>query len=260
MCLIVFAHGLENTHRLVLAANRDEYLDRPTAAMDFWTDPPGMLAGRDLRAGGTWFALMKDGRFGAITNVRDPMAQRTGRASRGEIIPDYLSSGKPPQAFLQGLATRADRYNGFNLLLGEAGGLFFYSNHGQAPQSLSPGIYCISNGRLDSDWPKQQLARAGLHRLLKTHHPLQPDALLPLLLNHQQPPDHLLPATGVPLEWERRLAPIFIRMQDGYGTRSSLVLLMDRTGRMECKEWSHDPGGGQRLFHFSESKASPFTP
>ncbi|NNK38667.1 MAG: hypothetical protein HKP03_09315, partial [Xanthomonadales bacterium] len=70
MCLILFAWRAHPRYPLVVAANRDEFHDRPTAAADFWADEPGLLAGTDLQAGGTWLGITRAGRFAAITNYR----------------------------------------------------------------------------------------------------------------------------------------------------------------------------------------------
>jgi len=71
MCLLLFAYQSHPDYRLILAANRDEFYDRPTRPAAFWDDAPDILAGQDLKAGGTWMGITKTGRFAAITNYRE---------------------------------------------------------------------------------------------------------------------------------------------------------------------------------------------
>ena len=70
MCC-VFLYFQAQLQLLVLAFNRDEYLDRPTAPVHLWEDHPGILAGRDLVNGGTWLGLDRRGRFAFVTNFRE---------------------------------------------------------------------------------------------------------------------------------------------------------------------------------------------
>ena len=230
MCLILIAYRARPDYELLVAANRDEFHDRPTAPLAFWDDAPEVLAGRDLKEGGTWLGITRAGRFAALTNYRDPRSVRPDAPSRGHLVSDYLRGGEPARGYLDRLMPRADAYNGFNLLLGDETGLYYYSNRAGGFQALAPGVYGLSNHLLDTPWPKLERGRRALRRVLDHGSDPTPDALLHLLMDRTPAPDAELPDTGVPLEWERWLSPIFITAPN-YGTRSSTVLMADSAGR-----------------------------
>ncbi len=228
MCLILFAWRAHPRYRLVLAANRDEYYARPAEAMAWWDDAP-LLAGRDLEAGGTWLGLARGGRFAALTNVRDPAAFVAGRPSRGQLVPDWLRHAGGVDGYLAALAARGADYNGFNLLAGDREALWYYGNRsGEPPCAVAAGIHGLSNHRLDTPWPKVHRGTEGLARLLDRD-AVEPEALLELLADRTAAPDAELPDTGVGLEWERQLSPLFIETER-YGTRCSTVLLLEAGG------------------------------
>ena len=153
MCLILLAHQLHPGIPLILAANRDEFHDRPTAALDFWPESGDLLAGRDLQAGGTWFGVTRGGRWAAVTNYRTPAERRTGATSRGKLVSDFLTGAGSAASYLEELATADDDYNGFNLLLGDGGGVYHYSNRSGETTKLEPGCYGLSNHLLYTPWP-----------------------------------------------------------------------------------------------------------
>lgn len=226
MCLIVFAYRIHPQYPLIVAANRDEFYRRPAAPATFWPDYPQVLAGTDLEHGGTWMGITRSGRFGAITNYRDPAAVRSNVRSRGALVRNFLIGTLSPTDYLaQAHAQRKD-FNAFNLLVGSADELLYYSNRTGIIQSLAPGLYGLSNHLLDTPWPKVVAAKNALYNCLDIP---TSDCLFALLANDQRPPDELLPTTGVSLDWERTLSSIFIQSPD-YGTRCSTVLLQDQSG------------------------------
>ncbi|MRR36164.1 NRDE family protein [bacterium] len=227
MCLILFALDAHPRYRLVLAANRDEFYDRPTAPAAFRDDAPHILAGRDLQDGGTWCGITTGGRFAAVTNYRDPQAHREGLRSRGKLVADYLRGEMSPDAWLEQLRREGNGYNGFNLVFGDGGGLHYFSNHGGLPSTVAPGIHGLSNHLLDTPWPKVTRGKQALAELLTAGGELAPDDLFAILADRTVAPDHLLPDTGVGMERERLLSPLFIT-SPAYGTRSSTVILIDR--------------------------------
>lgn len=231
MCLILFAWKVHRQDTLLLAANRDEFYERPSAPAAFWEDAPDLLAGRDLREGGTWLGITRGGRVAALTNYRDPASVKSGVPTRGMLVSDYLRSRESPEAYLGRIAPGADRYNGFNLLVGNPEELFSFSNRGrrEPPQPLQPGIYGLSNHLLETPWPKVVLGKAGLKALLAGEAGVSPEALFGLLADRTRAPDDRLPDTGVGLAWERVLSPLFIE-SPAYGTRSSTVLRINRRG------------------------------
>jgi uncharacterized protein with NRDE domain len=241
MCLILVAVATRPDLPIVLAANRDEFLDRPTAPLGWWEDRPGILAGRDLKRGGTWLGVTRGGRLAAVTNYREPGAHRRGAPSRGDLVTDYLIGDDAPEEWLARLTDRAGAYNGFNLLVGDAGGIWWFSNRGGDPSRLEPGVHGLSNHLLDTPWPKVARGRARLMALLDDGRDVASGPLLDLLADRTRPPDADLPDTGVGPEWERRLGPMFIEAP-GYGTRSSSVVLIEGGGAVSFVERTYDRG------------------
>ena len=249
MCLILFAYDAHPDYRLVLAANRDEFYERPTAPAAPWEDDPRVVAGRDLRGGGTWMGATRQGRWSALTNVRDPREFDRPGPSRGHLVADFLRGEAAPEAYLDALRPRAAEYNGFNLLVGDPDSAWWLSNRGGPGKRLSPGLHGLSNHLLDTPWPKVERGKRALGRLLEDAGTLEPDLLLELLLDRTFAADHELPDTGIGLERERMLSSLFIVSPD-YGTRSSSALLIDRAGRCLLVERTYERGGPE----FTESR------
>jgi uncharacterized protein with NRDE domain len=245
MCLILFAWKIHENFPLVLAANRDEFYERPSAPAAFWEDAPDLLAGRDLREGGTWLGITRKGRLAALTNYRDPASLKIGAPSRGRLVGDYLRGRENPEGYLRRIAPDADRFNGFNLLVGDPGDLFCFSNRG-VRERLDPGIYGLSNRLLDTPWPKVERGKTALMDLLAEKQGPSPETLFALLTDRTRPPDNRLPDTGVGLAWERILSPLFIE-SPVYGTRSSTVLLIDRRGGVTFAERVFDGAAESRM-------------
>jgi uncharacterized protein with NRDE domain len=253
VCLILVAWRVHADFPLVLAANRDEFFARPSAAAAWWPDRPEIFAGRDLDAGGSWLGVSRKGRWAGLTNFRDPARQRPGTPSRGALVADFLSSGESTAAALARLASDGPRYNAFNLLLsdGETVGIFESETaHGRL---LAPGLYALSNHLLDTPWPK---VCAGKSRLAAALLALPDDAALFELLHDDRPaPDAKLPRTGVSLAWERMLSSAFIRAP-GYGTRCSTLIVQHRDDVIQVSELTWDTFGheqGRVDEHFTRS-------
>jgi uncharacterized protein with NRDE domain len=234
MCLILFAWKTHKNFPLILIANRDEFYERPTAPAAFWEDAPGLLAGRDLRAGGTWLGITRKGGLAALTNYRDPATMKDVAPSRGKLVSDFLRGRRTPEAYLHWLSPRSGRYNGFGLLVGNPDELYYFSNRG-AQIRLLPGIHGISNHLLDTPWPKVERGKQAFRDLLEKKKTPPLEMMFALLADRSRPPDERLPDTGVGLERERVLSPLFIE-SPVYGTRSSTVLLIDRRGRVTFVE------------------------
>jgi uncharacterized protein with NRDE domain len=242
MCLILFAYTSHPDYRLILAANRDEFLDRPTVPLGYHYPAEQILCGMDLKAGGTWLAVSGDGRIGAITNYRDPAITKQDAPSRGEIVLDYLRSGQNAAQFLDTSMSGSGIYNGFNLLLVDSGSCWYSSNIGSnRQQELASGIYGLSNCSLDTPWPKVVRGKELLAGRLDD---VNLEKMLTLLGDDVVPPTEMLPDTGVGLVWESILSPIFIHSPT-YGTRSSAVILVGYDGSIQFVEqtWEHDEKG-----------------
>ncbi len=242
MCLILLAWQHHPDYPLVVAANRDEFFDRPARAAAFWDEAPDLLAGRDLQAGGTWLGVTRRGRFAALTNFRDPPSHREGAPSRGELVTGFLLGDEVPEAYIESLLPRAGDYNGFNLLVADRGALFGFGNRAGGVRRLAPGVHGISNGALDEPWPKVREGRAALSRALAAPNAPDPEAILELLADDAPAPAAELPDTGVGAEWEQLLSPRFIRAP-GYGTRCSTVLLLGRDQRAVLFERTYTAEG-----------------
>ncbi|MGD8342706.1 MAG: NRDE family protein [Desulfobacterales bacterium] len=231
MCLILFSYLTHPAYRLILAANRDEFYDRPTRALAYWSDHPEVLAGRDIKGGGTWLGVSRSGRIAAITNYRDPATLKTDAPSRGILIRDYLVGNSSPQDYLEAVSKIGQSYNWFNLIVGNTSGLYYTSNRSAGVQQLKPGIYGISNRLIDTAWPKVQRGKTMLQDQFDGCQNINAEKILDMLADRWQPADAELPETGVGLEWERILAPMFIVSPD-YGTRSSSVILIHQSGEI----------------------------
>ncbi len=233
MCLIALAWRADARYPLAVAANRDEFHLRKTAAAAFWTDAPEVLAGRDLKEGGTWMGISLMGRFAAVTNRRSLAGVRAGAPSRGHLVGDFVKSAAAPADYLATLTSRADAYSGFNLLALADNHLGYLANTpAAAPRTLAPDLYALSNGTLDSDWPKMRRVRERLSELLGAHLPESTLAaeLFVMLADRTPAEDEQLPDTGVGRTMERMLSAPFV-CSPVYGTRSSTVVLVDAQGR-----------------------------
>lgn len=241
MCLILFAHRVHPDYPLVLAANRDEFFARPSLPAAPWTDQPSIVGGRDLEKGGSWLAVSTSRRLAAVTNYRDGARRKAGKRSRGWLITDFLQSNLGPEAFLHALQASAGEYDGYNLLVAADGELFHHSNVNGIVTAVTPGIHGLSNGLLDTPWPKVERGKRELERRLRAAPTGMLDGLLDLLADTDPPHESTLPQTGISPEWERVLATIFIGTPE-YGTRSSTVVLQDRAGTISLTERNWAPG------------------
>lgn len=229
MCLILFAIDAHPQYPLILAANRDEFFARRTQSLHWWQERPDVLAGKDLEAGGTWFGVRRDGRIAAITNYRQP-SDMTWPTSRGQLAHDFLFGDATPLQFLQQLEKTADQYAGFNLLLGDKGSYWHFSNRSEKPPTqVTAGVHGLSNALLDTDWPKVSRGCDALRHELKGDVSIK--ALFDILTDTQIAADSELPETGVGIDKERFLSPLFIRSAD-YGTRASTILTLNRNNEI----------------------------
>jgi uncharacterized protein with NRDE domain len=242
MCLIAFAWQHHPRWRLVLLGNRDEFHARPTASLAMWPDAPGVRAGRDLEAGGTWAGLSSDGRVAAITNVRDPLASHDGQ-SRGWLVSDFLASSVPADTHAHALMQTASTFRPFNLLTFDTHAAFYTGNH-PAPrlQPVPPGIHGLSNADFNAPWPKTTALMQSLGAALDGGNEPSVDRLFDLLANPAPWPDDVLPDTGIGIERERFLSSAFIAGEH-YGTRASTVILVQHDGQASIHERRFGPHG-----------------
>ncbi|MFA7503428.1 MAG: NRDE family protein [Burkholderiaceae bacterium] len=257
MCLIAFAFGLADRSgpALRLASNRDEYYSRPTEPAHWWLDAPDVFGGRDELAGGTWLAASRQGRVAAITNHRNGLPAKAPR-SRGALVADFLRTDEPIADYARRIAGQCADYGGFNLVLFELAPtpVAWYVNDIGEERELAPGLYGISNDRLDTAWPKVERLKACMARSLADPATMGPDLahderLFDALLDRDTPAEHMLPESGVGIARERYLSTAFIApdrdgdLFGGYGTRASTLIEARDDGRMRFTERSWNTPG-----------------
>ena len=237
MCLVALAIDENRRFPLVLAANRDEFFDRPAARLGWWTPDeggPAILAGRDLSAGGTWLGLSAAGRLALVTNVRRVATADPDAPSRGGIVPGWLRTDLRPDQFW--MRTSLSGHAPFNLIAADfrRGDCFWASNEDAIPRRIERGIWGLSNAGLDTPWPKVVAIKQRLADALDAADSVDglSAQLFAALSDRTAAPDDALPATGVGRERERLLSPAFIRTPDGsYGTRCSTVIVTEKVRR-----------------------------
>lgn len=247
MCLLVLAWRAHPRYRLVVAANRDEYHERPAAPLGSWTDLPGVVGGRDLLANGTWLAFDRRRRCGMVTNFREFGRRRRSAPSRGGLIPAWLAGDSTPEGHLRSIETDALGYAGFNLLLADRRSLWYASNRADAfARELPPGIYGLSNEFLDTPWPKVTRVKERFRAALESAAPGDPRALagtlLALLDDRETAPPEDLPPSQLPEDWARKLSSPFV-LDPAYGTRSSTVLTISEDDALDVVERRFDAHG-----------------
>lgn len=251
MCVIAFAWNVHPRWRLLLIGNRDEAHARPSAPLRRWPEDAALLAGRDLEAGGTWMGVHAPGRACVVTNVRDPQAAQD-RASRGWLVTDYLRGADSAAQHAATLGRDAARYRPFNLLLFDAAAAHFVSNDPDLRvRTIDAGVHGLSNGDLDAPWPKVRRVTAALRAWLAA----DADGFEPLFhafADQTAARDDALPDTGVGLELERQLSPVFV-CGERYGTRATTLIALDHAGGGLIEERRFGPNGvplGQTALRF----------
>lgn len=251
MCVIAFAWNAHPRWRLLLIGNRDEAHARPSAPLQRWDAAPDLIAGRDLEAGGTWMGVREPDRACVVTNVRDPRAAKD-RASRGWLVTDFLQGGDSAAHHAAAMAPIATRYRPFNLLLFDAEAARFVSNDpGVRARTIADGVHGLSNGDLDAPWPKVRRVTSRLQDWLASRE----EDFAPLFAaftDETRAPDESLPDTGVGIELERTLSPVFVR-GERYGTRATTLIALARDGGGIIEEHRFGPDGvaeGQTALRF----------
>ncbi|NVK56164.1 MAG: NRDE family protein [Alteromonadaceae bacterium] len=249
MCIIFVALRQHPDYPLIIAANRDEFYARPTQHSHFWPQSPALLAGKDLKAGGSWMGITRDGNFAALTNIRDPSREQTTPSSRGALVTDFLRAGHPITEYSHRLHNNAHRYNGYNLLFGNYQHLAVFNSHRRSLEHLANGFHGLSNAQLNTPWPKMNRGISALKEYVVNTKTLLSDDLFTLLTDDTPALPDQLPDTGVPKEWEQRLSPIFIRTPE-YGTRSSTVLMITKNAEINWFERVFPVPADMSTLHF----------
>ena len=249
MCLVVIAFRASEQHPLIVAANRDEFYARPALNAGWWPDHPGLLAGKDLQAGGTWLGVHRSGRFATVTNFRDADEPVAGLRSRGHLVGDFVLGGMTSLEYVEAIEPGA--YAGFNLLLANRDSLAYLSNRGAGARELPPGIYGLSNATLDAPWEKVERSKTRLADLIAEDR-IDDAELLGLLSDREKGPASEARADTLPFETAHAITAPFIITPD-YGTRCSTIVTADRDGNWNFLERRFDAGGavtGESRFSF----------
>ena len=251
MCLIFLSINNHPKYKLIIAANRDEFYARKTAAADYWKDFPKIIGGRDLEAMGTWMAMTKSGKIGMVTNYRDLKNINPNAPTRGLLVSDFLINDYQSEEYLKEIHLKADQYNGFNLLVGTIGQLYYYSNYQSKIIKLEAGTYGLSNSLLDTPWPKVKRGKEIFSSAIN-HYEIAIESIFEILEDESIAPDDQLPNTGLDIERERALSAMFIKTPN-YGSRCSTVVLVDKDNQVSYSERVYDLETfdfNQQEFHF----------
>jgi uncharacterized protein with NRDE domain len=237
MCLLLIAVHAVPGKPLLLLGNRDEFRARASATAAPWKEDARVVGGRDLVAGGSWLAMRSDGRHAAVTNVRSGLPA-TAPKSRGWLVRDFVLGDMRPHDFVSALHADVESYGAFNLVVGDRSETWAYGTADTAARKLDAGVHVISNGRIGVHWPKTERLQRQFVAEIASRHDVDDARLLDLLADEQQPSDNALPETGVGLELERLLAPVFVRGSALYGTRASTLAYVTDDGHCTLCERS----------------------
>ncbi|MDC8831208.1 NRDE family protein [Alteromonas gilva] len=235
MCIVFIALQQHPDYPLIIAANRDEFYARPTQSSHFWPQSPTILAGKDLKAGGSWMGITRSGDIAALTNIRDPSREQPSAGSRGALVADFLTRPRAISDYCRHLRKTVNQYNGYNLLFGNYQQLAVFNSHTQSLQQLAPGFHGLSNARLNTPWPKVTRGTDALANYVKHSNNLYASEIFRLLADDTPALPDQLPDTGVSKAWEQRLSPIFIRTPE-YGTRSSTIIMISKDANVDWYE------------------------
>ncbi len=237
MCLIIFAVDVHPKFPLIVAANRDEFYARETLPMHIWDRPEGMLAGKDVSAGGTWLGVSEGHGIAMLTNYRDPHNINPHAPSRGELVSGYFYSDSGAAGYIDQVAQHGAKYNGFNLICGNGEGYYYYGNYGSEVQAIASGVHGLSNALINDPWPKVTRGKERLTELIRQGEE-DPYAFLDMMFDVDVADDSRLPETGVGKDLERILSPMFITSPD-YGSRSTTVVMVSNQGEVKVVERTH---------------------
>ena len=241
MCLIALSIKKEldwkgkEGYFFTVVANRDEYHDRPTKHLHWW-EGGNILAGQDEVAGGTWLGFSKTGRFAALTNYKESTSKKF-KLSRGLLITDFLQSNLSAKYYLKDL--NGEDYAGFNLIVGDKNGLFYYCNRSDDIYLLPEGVHALGNLTLNSDTPKISSVKMDLEELFLSEFKVQ--SALDMMKKeygklHEKSKEELKPQEEVEIPYR------FIRSSI-YGTRCTSVCRTLPSGDIQFCEQSYSEEG-----------------
>ncbi|AEC19751.1 Ser/Thr-rich protein T10 [Pusillimonas sp. T7-7] len=250
MCIAYLAIAAHPDWPLFIAANRDEFHNRPCLPAAPWAEHPDVIAGIDCQAQGSWLGLTRQGRYALITNYRDPASLFSNAPSRGQLVSQYLTGHESPHTYAHKVHAEGALYNGFNLIIGNKEQAFYTGNRYRQdkPDQLAPGRYIISNHLLNTNWPKAERLRLALDAFPLERLDQSLTQVFEILKDNTPAQDHDLPSTGLTLERERLLSSPFI-ISPEYGTRCSTIIALHASGRAIFSEISYDASGAPAQRH-----------
>ncbi|MGH7084321.1 MAG: NRDE family protein [Acetobacteraceae bacterium] len=148
MCTVIVRIAPDETFPVLVAANRDERIDRawdPPCA--WWPEAPEVIGGRDRSAGGTWMAINGAGVIAAVLNRPGSLGPEAGKRSRGELPLLALGESNAKAAAKRIAALDAGTFRTFNLVLADRGGAIFQRSTGNGPiesMALAPGVHMVT--------------------------------------------------------------------------------------------------------------------
>lgn len=278
MCVVVFAVDGHPDHAFIVAANRDEFTNRPSERLAFWEDDPNVLAGRDLEAGGTWMGVTRSGRFAALTNHRGDRLDDNvdgSKRSRGRLVSDFLTSTVSAREYSERARVERTEYAGFNLIVAElrcpssssssstSGEVYFVRGHSDGRRErLVPGVYCLSNAGLDTPWFKVERLRSSFQEALtrsteSSSSLLDASEFLNALRDGTKAEGDRVQRTCLPYATEQFLSSVFIDVSEGYGTYSSSFLTVGKKdGTVRFTERTFGVDGTDSSFEFTIKESS----
>ena len=252
MCLIFLSFNQHPDYPLIIAANRDEFYDRPASSIGLWPEYPNILAGKDLTGGGTWLGVTKSGYFAMLTNYRDMANIKANAPTRGKLVLDYLAGEFDASNYLEAIDASASLYNGYNIILGTLNDPWYYSNQNHEIFRLGTGLYGLSNALLDTKWPKVEIGKENFKQIIERES-LDYEAIFSFMYDKTLAPDEKLPDTGIGYEKEKLLSSMFIEFP-GYGTRNTTLLVKDKNNNVQLIERTYsqpDDSTSEVKFEFS---------
>jgi uncharacterized protein with NRDE domain len=220
VCTVLLLLRPNDRWPLLIGANRDERRDRPFDPPGrYWPDAPGIVGGRDVLGGGSWFGVNDDGVVATIVNGMQRLGPLAGKASRGELVVQVLRERDAAAAARVAGAIPADRYRGFTLLIADRRSAFAVTcdEHAVTVAQLAPGHHMVTPDGFDIPSSPRF---AAYFEALRAASPPAPDAgdwsSWTDLLKHtdDDDPHRAMTVTGV----------------DGFGTVSSTLLALPSDG------------------------------
>nr|XP_006821091.1 PREDICTED: transport and Golgi organization protein 2 homolog [Saccoglossus kowalevskii] len=257
MCILFFKLDVKPTdgYKLILASNRDEYLDRPTKPASWWQDHPHILSGLDMRegrVGGTWLGISKEGRLASLLNILQPQLDLNAKG-RGSLVTDFIKGDVDCLPYLQGIAKEGHLYNGFNLLVmdltrsntSDIPQIGYYSNKiGKDPELLCPGIYSLCNATIDKPWKKAIVGKKKFEEIVNSATTGTEEKLVDQLIEflnddtpHPEPQIHIQCSGELTPKQQRERSAVCVQSPDmGYGSRTNTIILVNTANKVKYVE------------------------